>query len=86
MQSVDNNKVANISIISGLITKLCLTVPLIILFSKIPFIKTYYASISATILAYIVPITISLICLHKTLNISFKETFIKLLKLSFHVF
>lgn len=81
MQSVDNNKVANISIISGLITKLCLTVPLIILFSKIPFIKTYYASITATILAYIVPITISLICLHKTLNISFKETFIKAFKI-----
>ena len=81
MQSVDNNKMANISIISGLITKICLTVPLIILFSKITFIPTYYASVTATILAYIVPITISLICLHKTRNISFKETFINSLKI-----
>lgn len=81
MQSVDNNKMANISIISGLITKICLTVPLIILFSKIKFIPTYYASVTATIIAYIVPITISLICLYKTRNISFKETFINALKI-----
>lgn len=74
MQSVNRHKIAAISIISGLVVKLCLTVPLIILFSKISFIPTYYGSITATILAYIVPITISLIDLKRTLHISFKQT------------
>ena len=77
MQSVDHHKTANISIISGLIVKVLLTVPLIMLFSKISFIPTYYGSISATILAYIIPITISLIDLKRTLKISFRETFKK---------
>lgn len=77
MQSVDHHKVANISILSGLGAKLCLTVPLIILFSKIPWIPTYYASITATIIAYIIPITISLINLKRSLHISFKQTFKK---------
>lgn len=79
MQSVNQHKVANISIVSGLIAKLCLTVPLIILFSKIPWIPTYYASITATIIAYIIPITISLVHLKKSLNISFKQTLKKAL-------
>ena len=77
MQSVDHHKTATISIVSGLVVKLLLTVPLIILFSKISFIPTYYGSITATILAYIVPIAISLIDLKRTLKISFKETFKK---------
>lgn len=77
MQSVDHHKTATLSIISGLTAKLLLTVPLILLFSKIPFIPTYYGSIAATILAYIIPITISLIDLKTTLNISFKDTFKK---------
>ena len=77
MQSVDHHKTATMSIVSGLVVKLLLTVPLIILFSKISFIPTYYGSITATILAYIVPIAISLIDLKRTLKISFKETFKK---------
>lgn len=77
MQSVDLHKVAAISIVSGLISKLCLTVPLIILLSKISFIPAYYGSIAATIIAYIVPITICLTVLKNKLNISFKDTFKK---------
>lgn len=74
MQSVGHNKAANISIISGLITKLCLTVPLIILFSKTKYIPAYYGSITATIMAYIVSITISLFDLKLKLKISFSST------------
>ncbi len=74
MQSVDHHKAANISIIVGLFAKLCLTVPLIILFSKIPWLPTYYASITATIIAYSIPIIISLVNLKKSLHISFKQT------------
>lgn len=74
LQSVNHNKVANISIISGLCIKVLLNVPMIVLFSKIPFIPTYYASIFTTILAYIIPIIISLYDLSKNLKISFKST------------
>ncbi len=77
MQSVDRHKTANLSIAVGLLTKLCLTVPLIILFSKTNWIPAFYGSITATILAYILPITISLIDLKKQRNISFKDTFQK---------
>ena len=74
LQSVNHNKVANISIISGLSIKLLLNVPMIILFSRIPFIPTYYASVFVTILAYIVPIIIALYDLNKNLKLSFKST------------
>lgn len=77
LQSVDRHKTANLSILSGLLVKLLLTVPLIILFSKIRFIPTYYGSITATIIAYIVPITISLVDLKRNLHTSFKDTFQK---------
>ena len=79
LQSVNHHKTANISIISGLCIKLLLNVPMIILFSNITFIPTYYASISVTILAYIIPIIISLYDLSKNLNLSFKSTFKNLL-------
>ena len=74
MQSVSRHKTAALAIIAGLITKFIFTVPLIILFSKIPFIKTYYGSITATILAYIAAMTICIIDLKKNVNISFKDT------------
>lgn len=75
LQSVNHHKTANISIITGLCIKLLLNVPMILLFSIIPFIPTYYASISVTILAYIIPVIISLYDLSKNLNLSFKTTF-----------
>ena len=74
LQSVNHNKVANISIISGLCIKILFNIPMIILFSRIPFIPTYYASVFVTILAYIIPIIISLYDLNKNLKISFKST------------
>ena len=74
MQSVSRQKVAAIAIVSGLLTKLILNVPFIMLFSKIPFLKPYYGSITVTILAYIIAITICVYDLRKTLNISFKST------------
>lgn len=74
MQSVDRHKIANLSILTGLFIKLFLTVPLIILFSKTNLIPSYYGSITATIFAYIVPISICLFDLKHHLSISFKDT------------
>lgn len=83
LQSVGHHKAANRAIIFGLVTKLCLTVPLIILFSKTTIIPAYYGSITATILAYITSIVISLIDIKKNLNVSFKTTKEKLYKITF---
>lgn len=83
LQSVGHHKAANKAIISGLIAKLCLTVPLIIIFSKTRIIPAYYGSITATIVAYITSITISIIDIKKNLNVSFKSTREKLLKILF---
>ncbi len=81
MQSLSRQKTAAIAIISALATKYLLTVPLIKLFSTISFLKPYYGSVSATILSYIVAITICLMDLHKNLHLSFKDTLNKVLKL-----
>ena len=83
LQSVGHHKAANRAIFFGLVTKLCLTVPLIILFSKTTIIPAYYGSITATILAYITSIVISLIDIKKNLNVSFKTTKEKLYKITF---
>lgn len=74
LQSVGHHKAANIAIISGVIAKILLTIPLIILFSKTNIIPAYYGSITATIVAYIISIVISLIDLRKNLHISFEKT------------
>ena len=74
MQSVNRQRFANKTIIVGLLVKLVLNIPLIVLFSKISFIPTYYGSITATILAYIIPITMCLIDLKKNMNINLKPT------------
>lgn len=81
LQSVGHHKAANKAIVFGLITKLCLTVPLIILFSKTTIIPAYYGSITATILAYIASIVISIIDIKKNLKVSFKSTKEKLCKI-----
>ena len=74
LQSVGHHKAANIAIISGVIAKILLTIPFIILFSKTSVIPAYYGSITATIVAYIISVVISLVDLRKNLNISFETT------------
>lgn len=74
MQSVDRQKVGNKTLIIGLLSKFVLNIPLIFLFSKISFIPTYYGSITATVIAYIIPIVLNMRDLNKNLNIKFKST------------
>ena len=81
MQSLSRHKTAAIAIVSGLITKAVLNIPLIMLFNNISFLKPYYGSVTATILAYVIAITICIIDLKKNLNISFKDTGKKILHL-----
>lgn len=77
MQSVDRQKVANISIAIGIGFKFILNIPFIILFSKISFIPTYYGSITATILSYLIAIIICIVDLKKNRSVDFKNTIYK---------
>ena len=86
MQSVSRQKIAAIAIVSALVTKFLFTVPLIIIFAKTNIIKPFYGSITATILAYIVAISICIIDLKKNINVSFKDTLRKTLQLILCVF
>lgn len=78
MQSVNRYKVANTSIAIGIFFKIVLTVPLIILFSKISFIPTYYGSITATIISYSISIIICIFDLKKSCSVNFKDTIHKI--------
>lgn len=73
MQSTDRYFKVYLSLISGLLFKLIMNIPLILLFSKLG-LPAYYGNITATILGYIISITISIIDLKKTFNIKFKST------------
>lgn len=77
MQSVNRHKVANISIAIGIAVKLFLTVPFIIILSKVSFIPTYYGSITVTILSYLIAIVICIIDLKKNRSVNFKDTIYK---------
>ena len=79
MQSVDRQKVANRTLIIGVLSKFILNIPLVILFSKISFIPAYYAATTATIIAYIIPIVLNIRDLKKNLKIKFKPAFLSLI-------
>lgn len=73
MQSVNKYKQVYISLISGLLFKIILNKPLIILFSNMG-IPAYYGPTTATIIGYFISIIISLIVLRKEFKINFKYT------------
>ena len=73
LQAVDDHKAANTAILLGLFTKLILNVPSIICFAKIG-LPAYYGPITVTIIAYLVPIIVSLIALKKKVHTSFEST------------
>ena len=79
MQSVDRQRVANRTLIIGVLSKFILNIPLVILFSKISFIPAYYGATTATIIAYIIPVVLNIRDLKKNLNIKFQPTFLALI-------
>ncbi len=73
LQAIDHHKAANRAILLGLLTKLILTVPSIPLFAKIG-IPAYYGPITVTIIAYLIPMIVSIYDLKKSLHTSFQDT------------
>ena len=72
MQSVNRYKTVYISLISGIMFKIIMNIPLIILFNQIN-LPPYYGSITATIIGYAISIIISLIDLKKTFKINYNK-------------
>lgn len=73
VQSVNKYKTVYISLLSGLILKIILNIPMITLCHNLG-LKAYYGPSIATIIGYSVSIIISLVALKKEFNIKFRET------------
>ena len=80
MQSVNRYKIVYISIISGIVSKIILNIPLMILFNNLN-LPAYYGAITATILGYFISTIISLIDLKKNFKIKYDKV-IKILSSS----
>lgn len=77
LQALYKTKLIYIAVISGLLTNIILDLPLMYLFDNIG-IYPFYGTITATVIGYIISLSIPLISLHKKDNFSYKETFKKL--------
>jgi len=80
LQGMNKNKLIYISVGLGLITNLCLDLPLIYLFNKLG-IYPYYGAITATIIGYTISLIIPLITLKKKINLDYSDSLKKLPKL-----
>lgn len=80
LQGLNKTKLIYTAVISGLLTNLCLDVPLMILLNKIG-IDAYYGAVLATLIGYGVSLTIAIVSLKKDFKINFNSTLKKLPKL-----
>jgi len=80
LQGLNKTKLIYIAVISGLLTNLCLDIPLIILFNKLG-IYPYYGAIAATIIGYTISLIIPLVTLKNKYKLNYSDTTKKLPKL-----
>ena len=73
LQGLYKTKLIYIAVLSGLITNVILDLPLIFLFNQLN-IYPFYGAITATVIGYIVSLTIPLYSLHKNDNFNYKTT------------
>ncbi len=78
LQTLKAYKVVGISLISGFLTKLLFNVPLLYAFTKMG-LPSYYGSITASILGYLVPSFIALFYFNKKLKVRYEETLKRIL-------
>lgn len=82
VQLLKDYKIVFIALVSGLLTKVFLNVPLIHLFNKLG-LAEYYGSTTATILGYLVCTILCLDYMRRKYHVNYKETFNKSLKVIF---
>lgn len=80
LQGLNKTKLIYISVGIGLLTNLCLDIPLMLLFNKLG-IYPYYGAITATIIGYTISLIIPLVTLKKQFQLDYTDTFKKLPKL-----
>ena len=80
LQGLNESKLIYISVITGLLLNLILDVPLMLLFNKLN-IYPYYGAITATLIGYLVSLTIPLVALKIKINLNYSNTLKKLPKL-----
>lgn len=80
LQGLNKTKLIYVSVISGLLINICLDLPLILLFNRLD-IYPFYGAILATIIGYVVTLTISMVTLKKEFKLDFQETINKIPKL-----
>ena len=80
LQGLNESKLIYISVITGLLLNLILDVPLMLLFNKLN-IYPYYGAIVATLIGYLVSLTIPLVALKIKINLNYSNTLKKLPKL-----
>ena len=80
LQGLNKFKIVYLSTISGFATNALLDVPIMILYSKIG-IPPYLGAVTASIIGYILSVTIALIALHKECKLEYKKTFMTILKM-----
>lgn len=80
LQGLNKTKVIYLAVTCGLLTNLCLDIPLMLLLNKLG-IDAYYGAIVATLIGYSISLIIPLISLKKDFKINFNDTTKKLPKL-----
>lgn len=80
LQGLNKSKLIYTAVILGLLTNLCLDIPLMLLFNKIN-IYPFYGAIIATIIGYSISLIIPLVTLKKQYNMNYSDTLKKLPKL-----
>ncbi len=78
LQAIKEYKAVFICLLVGFFTKVLLNIPLLYAFTKMA-LPSYYGSITATILGYLIPSFIALFFLHKKLHVNFEETIRRLI-------
>lgn len=80
LQGLNKTKLIYVSVGLGLLTNLCLDIPLMLLFNKIG-IYPYYGAIVATLIGYSISLIIPLVTLKKDFNLNYSTTIKKIPKL-----
>lgn len=80
LQGLNKFKIVYLATISGFVTNALLDVPIMLFYNKIG-IPAYLGAITASIIGYILSVTIALIALSKECKLEYRKTFLTILKM-----
>ena len=80
LQGLNKFKIVYLATISGFVTNALLDVPIMLFYNKIG-VPAYLGAITASIIGYILSVTIALIALSKECKLEYRKTFLTILKM-----